>query len=136
MRLTGYLVLPLQMFPTPDASRINLRKGAVDKKGSGLNYALGKHGINSPIKVNKSKFTISDDEVKNILSSKTVINSPITKSPTTDYFVREVDLGQGNVVGTVPTKYGGQSTTIITVITDVKGNLVNTFPGKLNTSSQ
>lgn len=107
--------------------RINVRNGKADVKGSGLNYALGKHGGSGP--ANKSQFSISHDQIKKLLQTKKVVNSPVTISPTSGDFVRQVNVGYR--VGNLPVNRGGSSTNKLTVITDKKGNLVNTFPGGL-----
>ncbi|MGF9698661.1 RHS repeat-associated core domain-containing protein [Paenibacillus sp. MABNR03] len=107
--------------------RINVRNGKADVKGSGLNYALGKHGGSGP--ANKSQFSISRDQIKKLLQTKKVVNSPVTISPTSGDFVRQVNVGYR--VGNLPVNRGGSSTNKLTVITDKKGNLVNTFPGGL-----
>ncbi len=41
-------------------------------------------------------------------------------------FIRTVNVG--SLVG-IDAKNGGRATSVFTVITDAKGNLVNTFPG-------
>ena len=110
-----------------DNSRINLRKGD-GKSGTGVDYALKRHGINAVSGDNKSKFSLSDKSLMELLQSDKVVNSPVQKLVSGNYY-RQVDTGQ--VVGNLPINKGGQQTTIITVITDVKGNLVNTFPGPL-----
>ncbi|QPJ63218.1 MAG: hypothetical protein G3M70_15575 [Candidatus Nitronauta litoralis] len=80
----------------------------------------------------KSQFTISQSALKNILTSKSVVQSPashltgIGKKAT---FLREVHLGQS--VGINAAKFGGGSTNILSIISDIKGNLVSTFPGRL-----
>jgi len=100
-----------------------VRNGDAIVKGSGLNYALGKHGgVDKP---NKSQFSISRDELKELLQSKQVVNSPVTISPTSGDFVHQVDVGYP--VGNLPINRGGAPTNMITVITDKKGNLVNIF---------
>ncbi|PZT52717.1 hypothetical protein DN757_25995 [Paenibacillus silvae] len=72
--------------PTLVYSRINVRNGDAKVKGSGLNYALGKHGgVDKP---NKSQFSISSDELKKLLQTKQVVSSPVTISPTSGDFVR------------------------------------------------
>ncbi|WP_208534294.1 hypothetical protein, partial [Pseudomonas aeruginosa] len=53
--------------------------------------------------------------------------SPFLQSPTSGNFIRTVDMGRP--IG-IDAKAGGQPTNFMTVITDSKGNLVNTFPGK------
>ncbi|MCP9493163.1 MAG: hypothetical protein MSG64_01780 [Pyrinomonadaceae bacterium MAG19_C2-C3] len=109
-------------------SRINIRLGDADVKGSGLEYALSKH-LNSG-KTNKSQFTISRQEVIVLLESKEVIAALVTKSATYNSYVREVDVRR--VIGRTPQKLGGEATSVVTVITDDAGNLINVFPGKLN----
>lgn len=109
-------------------SRINIRLGDAGVKGSGLEYALSKH-LNSS-KTNKSHFTISRQEIVALLESKRVIASVVMKSATYNSYVREVDVGR--VIGRTPQKLGGEATSVLTIITDDAGNLINVFPGKLN----
>ncbi|MCR9202912.1 MAG: hypothetical protein NXI04_30065 [Planctomycetaceae bacterium] len=114
-----------------ETKKINLRNGAPNAKGSGIEYAWKNHGgagANS-----KSQFSITKGQVKAILQRKDVIGSPIRQSGTSGNYIREVDVGQ--VVGNLPLNKGGTPTSIITVITDVKGNVVNTFPGALGRSA-
>ena len=72
-----------------------------------------------------SVFTASEAEVKAILQSKTVVNSPV-RSLGGGQYAREVNTGQ--IIGRVGTKYGGGQTSSIQVITDFKGNLITTYP--------
>lgn len=109
-------------------SRINIRLGDASVKGSGLEYALSKH-LNSG-KTNKSQFTISRQEIIALLGSKRVISSAITKSATYNSYVREVDVER--VIGRTPQKLGGEATSVLTIITDDAGNLINVFPGRLD----
>ncbi len=106
-------------------SRINLKVGD-GSKGSGLKYALGKHGGTGP--GNKSQFSVSKSELKSLLQSKQVVSSKISISTTSGNYIRVVDIGKQ--VGNYPVNSGGAATSHITVITDKAGNLVNTFPGK------
>lgn len=48
-------------------------------------------------------------------------------STTSGNYIRTVDVGR--IIGT-DAKSGSKPTSIITIITDKQGNLVNTFPGK------
>lgn len=105
--------------------RINLRNGD-GSKGSGLNYAWRRHGPTSTPQ-NKSIFSISKEELKQLLQRKDVIQSRAVKRPTSGNYIRQVDVGE--VIGNIPIQKGGQSTSVLTIITDQAGNLVNTFPG-------
>ena len=107
------------------ASRVNVRTGDANVKGSGLEYAWKKHG--GDWGANKSSFTIPKDELQIILQDTLVVQAPAYKSPTSGNYIRTVDMGR--TIG-VDAKAGGQATSFITVITDAKGNLINTFPGK------
>ena len=106
------------------ATRINIKTG--DNKG-GLTHALNNHGSDMS-KTNKSQFTISDNEVVKLLKDKDTIKTPAYKDPETGNYVRKVDTGRN--IG-VDAKNGNVSTTILTVITDKKGNLITAFPGVL-----
>jgi len=66
-------------------------------------------------------------ELRVILQTPQVVKTPAYQSPTSGNFIRTVDMGRP--VGT-DAKSGGQMTNFMTVITDKKGDLVNTFPGK------
>ncbi|RTW09726.1 adhesin, partial [Pseudomonas aeruginosa] len=90
-----------------------------------LEYAWKKHG--GAWGDNKSAFTISKNELKVVLQSPQVVKTPAYQSPTSGNFIRTVDMGRP--IG-IDAKAGGQPTNFMTVITDSKGNLVNTFPGK------
>ena len=107
------------------ASRVNVRIGDANEKGSGLEYAWKKHG--GAWTDNKSAFTISKEELKVVLQAPLVVNTPAYQSATSGNYIRTVDMGR--TIG-IDAKTGGQPTNFMTVITDSKGNLVNTFPGK------
>jgi hypothetical protein len=107
------------------ASRINVRTGDANIKGSGLEYAWEKHG--GTWGGNKSAFTISKDELKAVLQDPLVVKTPAYQSATSGNYIRTVDMGR--TIG-IDAKAGGQPTNFLTIITDSKGNLVNTFPGK------
>lgn len=53
------------------ASRVNVRTGAANTTGSGLEYAWKKHG--GAWGENKSAFTISKDELKDVLQTPQVV---------------------------------------------------------------
>ncbi|PHM39372.1 hypothetical protein Xmau_02979 [Xenorhabdus mauleonii] len=105
-------------------SRVNVRTGD-SSTGSGLDYAWKKHGGNWG--ANKSHFTVNKDELKVILQSDRVVTTPVHYSQTTGNYMRFVDMGRP--IG-IDAKSGGNPTSVMTVITDKKGNLVNTFPGR------
>jgi RHS repeat-associated protein len=99
-------------------SRINI-------SNQGMSDALRKHADG---RLNKSQFTINEAEIRALLSSRQVVGSPAAILESGG-FVRQIDLGR--TIGNVPANAGGQSTSILTVITDEYGNLINTFPGPL-----
>ena len=107
--------------------RINLRNGD-GTKGSGLNYAWRRHGPTAGS--NKSRFTISLDELKAVLQRKDVVRSTAEMSPTSGNYIRQVDVGE--IIGNTPVQKGDHPTSVITIITDDAGNLVNTFPGTMD----
>jgi RHS repeat-associated protein len=80
-----------------------------------------------------SPFTITQNEVQSLLRSREVVGSPIVrKLPNADApgglsYLREVDTGR--VIG--QDKLTGKDTSILSVITDIRGNLQSTFPGRL-----
>ncbi|WP_049870437.1 hypothetical protein [Pseudomonas cremoricolorata] len=67
------------------ASRANVRTGAANVTGSGLEYAWKKHG--GAWGDNKSAFTISKDELKVVLQSPQVVKTPAYQSPTSGNFI-------------------------------------------------
>ncbi|MCM3703206.1 peptidoglycan-binding protein [Paenibacillus macerans] len=118
-------------------SRINLRDGEVKvvevdgekmvlpAEDKGWLHVLDRHF--NPSK-NASQFTIGPDELRTLLQSENVVNTPITRVlPSNDgpRFVREVDAGE--IIGI--DKFSGNSTSTMTVLTDEFGNLVTTTPG-------
>ncbi|MFK3790324.1 hypothetical protein ACI2KO_08695 [Pseudomonas piscis] len=71
-------------------SRVNLRNGS-QAEGAGWNHLTNEH---YSLTKNKSQFTVPQEELLQILQSKEVINTPITKIlPSADgpRYVREVD---------------------------------------------
>ena len=119
-------LLPGDRIPGRVQSRINVRQGD-GSTGSGLDYAWRKHG-GAP-KPKKSQFSISKEELITLLQSESVVRAPAVRVASGN-FVREVNVGR--VIGNISVKSGGSPTSVLTVITDRFGNLVNTFPGKLN----
>ncbi|MEJ7710994.1 MAG: hypothetical protein WKF84_14300 [Pyrinomonadaceae bacterium] len=107
-------------------SRINIRVGN-GSKSSGLDYALRKHGGSGTVA--KSQFTISRADVIGLLKRKDVAAALVRKDALSGNFIREVDVEQ--IIGRTSETSGGRPTSVITVITDEAGNLVNVFPGNL-----
>ena len=78
---------------------------------------------------NAGQFTISVDKLKSILKRKDIINTLGVPSTTSGQYTRIVNAGE--VVGTIKPsipKVGGKPTKWLTIITDVKGNLITTYP--------
>jgi hypothetical protein len=108
-------------------SRINLRAGS-QAEGAGWNHVVHEHFSG---KSNKSQFTVSQDEFRTILQSKTVVNSPVSRileSANGPRYVRDIDLGR--VIGI--DKFSGQPTSRFTILSDKYGNIVTASPGKIN----
>lgn len=67
--------------------------------------------------------------MKSILKRKDIINTLGVPSTTSGQYTRIVNAGE--VVGTIKPsipKVGGKPTKWLTIITDVKGNLITTYP--------
>lgn len=98
-------------------SRINI-------SNDGFNHIIEEHFLSK----NKSQFIISLQELRSILSDKSVVNVPITRalySNKGDRYVREVNLDKA--VGT--DKFNDfQPTSITTILTDKSGNLITVSP--------
>ena len=107
--------------PVRVQSRINL-------SNEGMGHVLDRHF--DPL-VNASQFTISESELRSLLNSKNIVSTPIThvvKSGNELAYVREVNVGRNIGLD----KFGGnQPTSTLTILTDKYGNLITTFPGKL-----
>jgi hypothetical protein len=114
-------------------SRINIRPGIRKHgshklvEGSGFWYAWSKHGGHGP--KNKSQFIHPPATIHNLLKTEKVIKTP-ARPLDNGNFVREVDF-DAVTVGKMPENEGATPTSVMTVITDKWGNLVNTFPGTL-----
>jgi hypothetical protein len=83
-------------------------------------------------KANASQFSLSEAELRSVLSSRAAVNSPVVRSVESAddgiRYVREFDAGR--VIGA--DKFNGnQATSVMTIMTDRFGNLVSTFPGLL-----
>ena len=112
-----------------DTTRINIANGSTrlsPSNNAGLEHVKGRHF--SPGK-NAGQFSITVDELKDILGRKDVINTVGTISQESGQYVRVVDVGQniGTIKPSIP-EVGGQSTSWIAIYTDVKGNLITTYP--------
>ncbi|WP_291300775.1 hypothetical protein [Desulfosporosinus sp. BICA1-9] len=105
-------------------SRINLRNGSVSEN-AGWNHLVDRHF--NPTK-NASQFTVTKEELRSILQSEMLVKTPVNRTlESTDglRYVREVNLN--NTIGI--DKFSGQPTSVMTVLTDMKGNLVTATPG-------
>ena len=74
---------------------------------------------------NRSVFTITPQELRELLQSKLVVSAPVTAIPG-GQFVRTVDAGV--TVGISSLKLGGRSTSQLKVFTDSAGNLITAYP--------
>ncbi|WP_337051419.1 VENN motif pre-toxin domain-containing protein [Proteus terrae] len=113
-------------------SRVNVANVTFDNgKIRGFDYAMGKHGIDASVP-NKSRFTVTNNEVKELLQRPDIVNKTVYNpiqiggKVETDKFVRQVDTGKS-----IGVDQSGKGTSVITIITDKKGNLINVFPGSL-----
>lgn len=101
-------------------SRINI-------SNDGWDHVLDRHFS----KKNASQFTISKDELRSLLSSKNVVQSPVTKSiESADgvRYVREVTLDKPIGID----KFDDfKPTSTMTILVDKQGNLITTTPGKI-----
>jgi hypothetical protein len=107
-------------------SRINLRTGS-QAEGAGWNHVVNEHFSNKPT---KSQFTIDQSELRSILQSKEIVQSPVTRildSADGPRYVREIDFGRQIGID----KFSKQPTSTFTILTDRYGNLVTTTPGKI-----
>ena len=130
---TSKLIRPIAN-PGTAQSRVNVKNVTSDpdnaNKVRGWRYAINKHGVNSGFGPNKSKFMIPDDVVKSLLQHPGVVRSPVYNTLLSNgainpnKFVRQVDVGK--IIGVTNR---GDNTSIITIITDRQGNLINMYPG-------
>lgn len=112
-----------------DTTRINIAKGPTrfsPSKNAGLQHVINRHF--SPGR-NAGQFTISVDKLKSILKRKDIINTLGVPSTTSGQYTRIVNVGEvvGIIKPSIP-KVGGKPTKWLTIITDVKGNLITTYP--------
>jgi len=119
--------------PKPNTTRINLANGRTrftplrqsgKPVSAGMNHVIDQH-FNRPLANSRSIFSISVEHLKEILQRKDVISSPLTDMGGGQY-KRIVDTGE--IIGNTALKYGGNETSWIEIITDVKGNIITTYP--------
>jgi hypothetical protein len=101
-----------------------LRPSTGNPVSAGWEHVLNDH-FNRGIGNNRSVFTIQPDELKSILQSQPVVQSP-ARSLGDGHYESIVDVGQN--VGISSLKDGGQPTSIIKILSDVKGNLITAYP--------
>jgi predicted ribonuclease toxin of YeeF-YezG toxin-antitoxin module len=101
-------------------SRINI-------SNDGWDHVIDRHFSNK----NASQFTISQDELRSLLTSKDIVNSPVIRSlDSADgvRYVREVTLNKSIGLD----KFNNfKPTSTMTILTDEHGNLVTVTPGKI-----
>jgi hypothetical protein len=100
-------------------SRINL-------SNEGWDHVVKRHFSGKP---NASQFTVTQDELRGVLQSEEVVNTPITRtlqSTEGTLYVREVDLGRQIGLD----KFTNMNpTNVVSVVTDKFGNLKTVTPG-------
>jgi RHS repeat-associated protein len=105
-------------------SRINLQGG--DSK-QGWEHVVKEHFTGKP---GKSQFGVTEEELRDILQSKKVVETTVSRvlpSAQGPRYVREVTLDYSVGVD----KYTGQPTSTMSVLTDRFGNLVTATPGSM-----
>ena len=117
----------------PNTTRINLANGRTrftplresgNPVSAGMQHVIDGH-FNRSLSNSRSIFTISVEDLKGILQRKSVIASQIIDLGNGQY-KRVVDVGE--IIGNTALKYGGKPTSWIEIITDVKGNIITTYP--------
>lgn len=113
-------------------SRINIRTGSA-AEGAGFEHVLDRHFSAK----NASQFTVTPDELKSILQSQEVVNTPVSKvlqaeikladgtKIVEERYVREVTLKSNVGID----KFNNSPTNVMTILTDKFGNLVTATPG-------
>lgn len=121
LRSDSFAAKGLAGVPGRVGSRINL-------SNEGMEHVIARHLSG---KANASQFSLSEAELRSVLSSRAAVNSPVVRSVESAdgiRYVREFDAGR--VIGA--DKFNGnQGTSVMTIMTDRFGNLVSTFPGLL-----
>ncbi len=123
------------MRPVPGRvqNRINVANGetrftpltkAGNRWKAGFEHVLQEHFLKPN---SKSKFTITPVELKALLQSPEVVNSPAIQhgTGTATHYVRNVNVGR--MIGTTKSGHGGCETPWLRVFTDTAGNLLTAF---------
>ncbi|MBC1977553.1 hypothetical protein HCJ63_03540 [Listeria marthii] len=109
-------------------SRINIANGPTRFSSSGnagFNHIVDRHF--NPNR-NAGQFTISQDKLKNILSSKETVKIEVKEIPG-NQFERIINIGEtaGTIKPSIPDN-GGKPTNYIRILTDKAGNLITAYP--------
>ncbi|EAD5567159.1 hypothetical protein AK24_07820 [Listeria monocytogenes] len=109
-------------------SRINIAKGPTrfsSSDNAGFNHIVDRHF--NPNR-NAGQFTISQDKLKNILSSKETVEIEVKEIPG-NQFERIINIGEtaGTIKPSIP-ENGGKPTNYIRILTDKAGNLITAYP--------
>ena len=131
---SGKLYLPYtDEIPPTVQSRINLaneptRFTPLRETGqpvsAGFRHIVEQH-FDRPLANSRSIFSVTPDELKQILQSPQVVGSPVSVGGN-GMFVRIADAGQ--VIGNTSLKFGGKKTNWIKIFTDRSGNIITAFP--------
>ncbi|HFK7780051.1 TPA: T7SS effector LXG polymorphic toxin, partial [Listeria monocytogenes] len=108
-------------------SRINIANGPTRFSSSGnagFNHIVDRHF--NPNR-NAGQFTISQDKLKNILSSKETVKIEVKEIPG-NQFERIINIGEtaGTIKPSIPDN-GGKPTNYIRILTDKAGNLITAY---------
>ncbi|WP_159397931.1 hypothetical protein [Sorangium cellulosum] len=117
-------------------SRINLAAGRTrttplrttgEPISAGWDHILDQH-FNRPVANNRSAFSISPAELRELLQSDRIINSPVKPVAVGKDMIFERTVDTGRTVGQSSLNRGGVQTSTIRVYTDRAGNIVTAFP--------
>jgi hypothetical protein len=106
------------------SNKIYARPTTDQPVSAGFKHVLDQHYDRS-LGNSRSIFSLSPEHLKTILQSNQVVDSPVT-ALSGGQFERIVDTSK--IVGNSALKFGGNPTSKIKIITDVKGNSITTFP--------
>jgi len=101
-------------------------KSRINLSNKGMDHVVKRHLSGKP---NASQFNMSETDLRALLSSKQVVQTPITRTLNSAdgiKYVREVNVGRS--IG-VDKFSGNQPTNVMTVLTDKFGNIVTATPG-------
>ncbi|EAV9821378.1 hypothetical protein FFC86_13770 [Listeria monocytogenes] len=109
-------------------SRINIANGPTrfsSSDNAGFNHIVDRHF--NPNR-NAGQFTISQDKLKNILSSKETVEIEVKEIPG-NQFERIINISEtaGTIKPSIP-ENGGKPTNYIRILTDKAGNLITAYP--------